>query len=314
MTIKSAVFSSIFLFHWTRTALAFITPSGISSSISSSSLFINNSAESSSATTAFLTSSSSTTLLQAAARSRGLERQMEGATPTEGGMTLYLKAGPDGVSIGDCPFAQYIRMVLLEKNLEHDVRPSTQDTKPSWLIDHYEGKMPALRHRKECYTESDVIAQYLEFFFQEPTYPSLTVGDSEEEKEQYQVASEIASKLFPAVAKYLKHTPDGDDDDQELLQNLQNVLQEMDDHLSNQKTDTPFFGNGENITLLDCSLAPKLYHMTVGMKHFKKNEDTVLGQYPSLKKYIDMMFDRESFQESLYGEEVVVWGWSNARS
>lgn len=313
MTIKSAVFSSIFLFHWTRTAWAFITPSGISSS----SLFINNSAESSSATnTAFVTSPSST-LLQAAARSRGLERQMEGATPTEGGMTLYLKAGPDGVSIGDCPFAHYIRMVLLEKKLEHDVRPSTQDTKPSWLIDHYEGKMPALRHRKECYTESDVIAQYLEFFFsEEPHYPSLTVkGDSEEEKDQYQVASEIASKLFPAVAKYLKHTPDGDDDDQELLQNLQNVLQEMENHLSNQKTDsTPFFGNGENITLLDCSLAPKLYHMTVGMKHFKKNEDTVLGQYPSLKKYIDMMFDRDSFKEALYGEEVVVWGWSNARS
>ena len=26
--------------------------------------------------------------------------------------------------------------------------------------------MPALRHRKECYVESDVIAQYLDFFFQ----------------------------------------------------------------------------------------------------------------------------------------------------
>ena len=30
-------------------------------------------------------------------------------------MDLYLKAGPDGKSVGDCPFAHYVRMVLHAK-------------------------------------------------------------------------------------------------------------------------------------------------------------------------------------------------------
>jgi len=36
---------------------------------------------------------------------------------TEGGMVLFLKAGEDGKSIGDCPFAHYVRMVLEEKKI-----------------------------------------------------------------------------------------------------------------------------------------------------------------------------------------------------
>ena len=92
-----------------------------------------------------------------------------------GGMTLYLKAGPDGTSVGDCPFAHYVRIVLNEKGLEYDLKPSTQDTKPQWLIDFYDGSMPALRHRKECYVESDVIAQYLDFFFQELVHQQFQI-------------------------------------------------------------------------------------------------------------------------------------------
>ena len=96
-------------------------------------------------------------------QNRGLERRREGATPTgswtlfvtylfdnfvenailtnshlfltEGGMTIYLKAGPDGTSVGDCPFAQFVRMVLEEKGLEYTVKPCVQETKPSWLVE-----------------------------------------------------------------------------------------------------------------------------------------------------------------------------------
>jgi len=97
-------------------------------------------------------------------QNRGLEIRRESATPTEGGMMLYVKAGPDGKTLGDCPFAHFVGMVLHEKKLEYDLIPCTQETKPNWLIDFYEGKMPALRHRQECYTESSVIAEYLDFF------------------------------------------------------------------------------------------------------------------------------------------------------
>ena len=33
-------------------------------------------------------------------------------------MELYIKAGPDGTSVGDCPFAHFVRAVLSMKGLE----------------------------------------------------------------------------------------------------------------------------------------------------------------------------------------------------
>lgn len=246
-------------------------------------------------------------------RNRGLEIPMESATPTEGGMTLYIKAGPldndtEEASIGDCPFAHYVRMVLSEKNLSYTIRPCTADTKPSWLIDYYQGQLPALRHSSECYTESDVICEYLDFFF---TTPPLKSSDKKD-KSRYRHAKETSSTLFPALAKYLKHTPDGDEKDGKLRENLETVLQSLEELL--QEEEESLFLAGSQLTLLDCALAPKLFHLKVGVKHFKNNAIDFGTKYPTLGKYMDAMFARPSFVESSYPEETVVWGWSNARS
>jgi len=221
-------------------------------------------------------------------------------------MTLYLKAGPDGKSVGDCPFAHFVRMVLEEKGLEYELRPSTRETKPSWLVEHYDGKMPALRHRKECYVESDVIADYLEFFFQEPPL--------EGDKKATEEAEKAVAGLFPAVAKYLKHTPDGDDEDAELKSNLEAVLSNLETHLKRDERKGPFLvGDGTKITLLDCSLAPKLYHMQVGLEAFKGNAVDVSNQFPVVQDYMNVLFDCESFKKTVYPKETVTWGWGNAR-
>ena len=221
-------------------------------------------------------------------------------------MTLYIKAGPDGNSVGDCPFAHFVQMVLHEKNLEFDVRPCTQETKPAWLIEHYGGKMPALRHRKECYTESDVIAQYLDFFFQEPALSG--------KKKAMADANEAVDGFFPAVAKYLKHTPDGDDEDLELKVNLESALRKLESHLTRVDRSGPYLvGDGESLTLADCSLAPKLYHMQTGLKAFKDNAIDVGTTFPAVQTYMNILFERQSFVDALYPEETVLWGWSNAR-
>jgi glutathione S-transferase len=219
----------------------------------------------------------------------------------EGGMTLYCKAGPDGKSVGDCPFAHFVRLVLEEKGLDYDLRPAVQETKPTWLIEHYDGKMPALRHRQECYVESDVIAAYLDFFFPDPP---LAVPPEKEEA----VATAVEG-FFPAVARYLKHALDGDDADQELKQNLCIVLERLDKHLSSSG---PFLA-GEKMTLADCSLAPKLYHLQTGLAAFKDGAVDVPKDYPRVQAYCDTVFARPSFQKTVYPAETVAWGWGNAR-
>mmetsp|Transcript_20911 Transcript_20911/g.37771 ORF Transcript_20911/g.37771 Transcript_20911/m.37771 type:complete len:327 (-) Transcript_20911:48-1028(-) len=247
------------------------------------------------------------------ARTRGMEIQAEGATPTEGGMSLYVKAGPDGTSAGDCPFAHSVRMVLNEKNLSYDLRPSTQDTKPQWLIDHYDGSLPALRHRKECYTESEVIVQYLDFFFKEPQLAG--------KKKPMAQAREAIDGLFPTIATYLKHTPDCDEEDEALKADVKVALQKIEDQLTagdddegnTKRTGSFLVGDGEMFTMLDCSLAPKLFHLKVASGEFKNNSEDLFADFPALKKYMDDVFARPSFVDTVCPEETIVWGWSNAR-
>ena len=226
-------------------------------------------------------------------------------------MTLYLKAGPDGTSVGDCPFAHFVRIVLEEKGLEYELKPSVQDTKPSWLIDFYEGKMPALRHRKECYVDSDVIAQYLDFFFPNPPLKIVASNNDATEKCEAAVAG-----IFPAIAKYLKHTPDGDAQDLELKSNLEACLARLEQHLLITETTSgggPFMA-GASISMMDCSLAPKLYHMQTGLEAFKDNAINITTQFPAVAAYMDTVFACDSFQKTVYPKEVVTWGWGNARS
>jgi glutathione S-transferase len=225
-------------------------------------------------------------------------------------MTLYLKAGPDGTSVGDCPFAHSVRMVLEEKELEYQLRPcGSNDDKPDWLKDHYEGKLPALRHRSECYVESDVIAQYVDYFFQSDSLVA--------KKKIMTEANEVVDGFFPAFAKYTKHTPDGDVVDEELKAGLVTKLHELEAHLGKEdsgRTGPWFVGDGEQVTLTDCSLAPKLYHMKICLEEFKGNPIDLSSDFPRLSSYCESLFSLPSFEKTVYPKEVVTWGWGNARS
>ncbi len=84
-------------------------------------------------------------------------------------MDLYLKSGPDGKEIGDCPFAHNVRMVIHLKvcdceawwkahtmlfnealplqGLKCNLRPcppGDDNSKPDWLVEDFQGKMPCL--------------------------------------------------------------------------------------------------------------------------------------------------------------------------
>ena len=121
------------------------------------------------------------------------------------------------------------------------------------------------------------------------------------------------------IAKYLKHTPDGDEEDEALKLSLVEALSRLEDHLGDEpdgekRTGPYFVGIGETFTLVDASLAPKLYHMQTGLKGFKGNAIDTAAEFPKLRKYMDSVFSRQSFVDSIYPEETVVWGWSNART
>lgn len=179
-------------------------------------------------------------------------------------ITLYLKAGPDGTSVGDCPFAHYVQMVLHEKQVSFKAQPATKGTKPKWIIDKYGGSLPALQCGDDeiCMVESDAIAKFVDESVTTPPHLASGKYTSEEMK----AAGECTNGFFPAVARYFKHTINGDEEDLKRKAALEEALGKIEAQLGQQGKSGPFLaGNGENITLLDCSMIPKLYHLSVGM-------------------------------------------------
>jgi len=239
---------------------------------------------------------------------------------TEGGMVLFLKAGEDGKSIGDCPFAHYVRMVLEEKKLDYTVRSVTEETKPNWLVDYYQGQLPALRHNKECYIESNIIVSYLDYFF-----PSDYEESTKESKTNLKNAEKNALiELFPIVARYLKDVDDSDETYDEVIE----CLNKLEDHFQKlcatkgEKNDDDLEwcyldGTKTNFNQLDCRIIPQLYHLSVGIEEFKNNDHTkkpnLKDEYPFIFKYLQNGMERPSFLSTKYDPEVLIWGWNNAR-
>mmetsp|Transcript_43342 Transcript_43342/g.80597 ORF Transcript_43342/g.80597 Transcript_43342/m.80597 type:complete len:538 (-) Transcript_43342:176-1789(-) len=207
---------------------------------------------------------------------------------TAGRVVLYLKAGIAGEGVGDCPFGQFVRIVLEEKGVDYDLKPCTLYNKPKWLIEEHGGMIPALVHGDRHYVESEVIAQYVDFVFCDDSSKSSSSASaaaksssgssmSPYEPKRIYEAREASGAIFPAMARYLMHTPDGDEEDLKLRSDLETALQKLETFLSDRggtgTASGPYLvGCGGTFTLADASLAPKLYHLQVGLKHFKEKK------------------------------------------
>ena len=230
---------------------------------------------------------------------------------------LYFKAGPGdegATAIGDCPYAQYVRIALEEKGVPYVLKPSTLYNKPLWLVQKYGGALPAIVHGTEQYVESEICAQYIDFFFSQS---SLTPHGMED----IRAAKEASGAIFPALARYLTHTPDHDEVAEKYRADLEKALGRLEQYFvlrrgSGDGEVGPYIvGDGRQFSLVDASLAPKLYHMHIGLQWFKDvSTKDMAVKFPRVYRYMKAAFTRPSVKKTMPKSTVVVWGWTNARS
>ena len=67
------------------------------------------------------------------------------------------------------------------------------------------------------------------------------------------------------------------------------------------------------ITIHYSKFGPHLYHTVIGVKVFRENVIDLENSYPKVHAYYTAVYERPSFQEAIYPEEMIVWGWTNAR-
>lgn len=227
-----------------------------------------------------------------------------GAGPPE--VQLFCKSNKDGTQIGDCPFAQFVQMVLLKKGVRYSVFPTLSTEKPEWLVSKHEGRMPALMHKDSSIVDSLSIAEYLEKSF---PHTSLTKQGAF----SYQEVLEKSAGFFPALSAYIKNKDDGKDAD--LLSAVNSQLDILDEVL--RSAPGQYFC-GLDLTLADLYLLPQLFHAMVTMAHFKDEEFyNVNGDptRPALENYLARMLDMEEFNDKrVYcNADTVIYGWKVAR-
>ena len=218
------------------------------------------------------------------------------------GLQLHVKAGPDGRSVGDCPFAHAIQIVCAVKKLEVQVLPHSPTNKPQWLVEEHGGKMPCLVDNGQVVTESRVIADYLEQRFPQPPLAGLP-GQA--------AAEQVAGPVFGAFARYCKSTDDTTppEEQRELKKALLLALCNLDAHLMSNPA--PFVA-GSTPSVVDAFLLPALYHIQVAGTAYKDFEIPV--QFDALNTYMQKNLNAKSVKACTPPEAMVRWGWANARS
>ncbi|MCZ2723057.1 glutathione S-transferase N-terminal domain-containing protein [Marinomonas sp. 15G1-11] len=187
-------------------------------------------------------------------------------------------------SDGEDHYSHRVRIVLAEKAVTVDIIDVDPFNKPDELADiNPYNELPALIDRDLVLYEPNVMMEYLdERFPHPPLLPVYPVARAESRLFMYRIQRDWAklvdliliSKDAEAVAKAQKELREG-------LMNVAPIFEEK-----------PYFMSDE-FTIVDCCMAPILWRLPILGVEIPKD------QARHLHKYMDLLFSRESFIESL---------------
>ncbi|MDE8603435.1 glutathione S-transferase N-terminal domain-containing protein [Marinomonas sp. RSW2] len=187
-------------------------------------------------------------------------------------------------SDGEDHYSHRVRIVLAEKAVTVDIIDVDSFNKPDELADvNPYNELPALVDRDLVLYEPNVMMEYLdERFPHPPLLPVYPVARAESRLYMYRIQRDwaklvdliLSSKDKAAVAQAQKELREG-------LVSVSPIFEEK-----------PYFMS-DDFTIVDCCLAPILWRLpSLGVEIPKE-------QARALYKYMDLVFARESFQESL---------------
>ncbi|XP_060019021.1 chloride intracellular channel protein 5 isoform X1 [Lagenorhynchus albirostris] len=177
---------------------------------------------------------------------------------------LFVKAGIDGESIGNCPFSQRLFMILWLKGVVFNVTTVDLKRKPADLHNLAPGTHPPfLTFNGDVKTDVNKIEEFLEETLTPEKYPKLAAKHRE--------SNTAGIDIFSKFSAYIKNTKQ--QNNAALERGLTKALKKLDDYLStplpeeidsstcgdDDKGSRRKFLDGDELTLADCNLLPKLH-------------------------------------------------------
>lgn len=222
---------------------------------------------------------------------------------------LFVKAGSDGQSIGNCPFSQRLFMVLWLKGVTFNV--TTLDMRKKFenqfLQDLAPGAQPPfLLYDNEVKTDTNKIEEFLEEILCPPKYPRLAARNPE--------SNTAGNTVFSKFSAYIKNSNPSTNDT--LEKGLVKSLAKLDEYLNsalpeeideNSAEDigasTRKFLDGNELTLADCNLLPKLHIVQVVSRKYRGFEFP--KQFTGVWRYLGNAKECEEFANTCPKDEEI---------
>uniref|UniRef100_A0A8C9UX69 Chloride intracellular channel protein n=1 Tax=Spermophilus dauricus TaxID=99837 RepID=A0A8C9UX69_SPEDA len=206
-------------------------------------------------------------------------------------------AGSDGESIGNCPFCQRLFMILWLKGVKFNVTTVDMTRKPEELKDLAPGTNPPfLIYNKELKTDFIKIEEFLEQTLAPPRYPHLSP--------KYKESFDVGCNLFAKFSAYIKNTQK--EANKNFEKSLLREFKRLDDYLNTPLLDEfdpdnaeelrvsrRLFLDGDQLTLADCSLLPKLNIIKVAAKKYRDFD--IPAEFSGVWRYLHNAYAREEF-------------------
>ncbi|XP_041091393.1 chloride intracellular channel protein 1-like [Polyodon spathula] len=220
---------------------------------------------------------------------------------------LFVKAGLDGQSIGNCPFSQRLFMVLWLKGVTFNVTTVDMRKKPEVLKDLAPGAQPPfLLYGTEVKTDTNKIEEFLEENLSPPKYPKLAAKNPE--------SNTAGLDVFSKFSAYIKNSNPAMNDTLEkgLLRALEKLNaflstplpEEIDENSAeDESVSTRHFLDGDELTLADCNLLPKLHIVKVVCLKYRGFE--IPRSLSSLWRYLDAAYAREEFSSTCPADQEI---------
>ncbi|KAJ3605072.1 hypothetical protein NHX12_027122 [Muraenolepis orangiensis] len=181
---------------------------------------------------------------------------------------LFVKAGSDGESIGNCPFSQRLFMILWLKGVVFNVTTVDLKRKPADLHNLAPGTHPPfLTYNGEVKTDINKIEEFLEEMLSPPKYPKLAARQRE--------SNSAGNDIFAKFSAFIKNTkPDANAALRRLDDYLRSPLPDEIDanSMEDETASSRCFLDGDELTLADCNLLPKLHIIKVVAKKYRHYE------------------------------------------
>ncbi|XP_039218937.1 chloride intracellular channel protein 4 [Crotalus tigris] len=240
-------------------------------------------------------------------------KEVGGGSGKEPLIELFVKAGSDGESIGNCPFSQRLFMILWLKGVVFSVTTVDLKRKPADLQNLAPGTHPPfITYNNEVKTDVNKIEEFLEEVLCPPKYVKLSVKHPE--------SNTAGMDIFAKFSAFIKNSrPEANE---ALERGLLKTLQKLDEYLlsplpdeidENSMEDIPVstrkFLDGNEMTLADCNLLPKLHIVKIVAKKYRNFD--IPKSMTGIWRYLKNAYSRDEFTNTCPGDKEIEIAYSD---